>query len=341
MKYLWLKGCAGLGNRLITLASAIKYAQKTDRCIYVDWSDGMFGSLGHNVFYDFFEFCDLKNISDFSIIENMIKQKCTCYPRMLHDVDYNIPVYAERKQQGLFYAYFPMPSRFKIYKYIVSSFRLHQLGYLLGAPSFQSVDKTDMTWGKSFRQRNDGKNMPMGNSLSLSLKEDVVLYADFRPLTSMKDIFLHVKLRDSVLEKINKIADELQIRDAIGVHVRYTDKKPRKEFDNLIKRIQEENRNVFLCTDNDEVIDRLKSDLSNRVIVYPKYIPSVNDGGIHIWASQMNDGELKTKMFEDCVIEMWLLSMTSKLFWQGNSSFSYISKLLMQGKKETIDWTKL
>ena len=40
-KYLVLKGIAGLGNRLCTLANAIGYAQKTGRILLVDEGDNV------------------------------------------------------------------------------------------------------------------------------------------------------------------------------------------------------------------------------------------------------------------------------------------------------------
>lgn len=42
MKYIVLKACAGLGNRLVTLSNAIDYSLKNNRTLYVDWSDGLF-----------------------------------------------------------------------------------------------------------------------------------------------------------------------------------------------------------------------------------------------------------------------------------------------------------
>ena len=49
-KYLVLKGCAGIGNRFITLMKAIQYAKLSRRIIYVDWGDGMFDNVGNNIF---------------------------------------------------------------------------------------------------------------------------------------------------------------------------------------------------------------------------------------------------------------------------------------------------
>jgi len=341
MKVLWLKGCAGLGNRLISIDNAIKYAKKSHRTICIDWSDGMFGAQGHNVFTDFFEVCDIPYLSDVKVAADMLADGCSRYPSMLDADNCNLPVYAERQSKGLFNAYFPFLSRLRGYKYLMSSFRLHTFGYLLGLPSFQACDKTQMSWFKAFSQRNDGKNMPMGGNLSLSLDEDIVLYADFRPMTNMSDVLKHVRLHQDFLNKINTIADDLGIRDAVGVHVRFTDKKANGSFDNLFAKLAKEKRPVFLCTDNEEIVQLFKDNVSYGLVLYQKYIPKVTDGGIHIWASQMNDQELKYKMFEDSIIEMWLLSMTYTLYWQGNSSFSYISKLLMSDNHKCIDWTTL
>ena len=39
-KYLILKGCAGLGNRIFSILNAISYSKKTGRKLIIDWSDG-------------------------------------------------------------------------------------------------------------------------------------------------------------------------------------------------------------------------------------------------------------------------------------------------------------
>ena len=53
-KYLILKGCAGLGNRLFTIMDAISFCEQTNRKLYVDWSDGQFGEYKVNIFHKFF-----------------------------------------------------------------------------------------------------------------------------------------------------------------------------------------------------------------------------------------------------------------------------------------------
>ena len=53
-KYLILKGCAGLGNRLFTIFSALSYCELSNRKLFIDWSDGQFGNKNKNVFRDYF-----------------------------------------------------------------------------------------------------------------------------------------------------------------------------------------------------------------------------------------------------------------------------------------------
>ena len=55
MKAIIVKGVAGFGNRIQTVAGAIIYAEKTNRRLYVDWSDGLYDKKGKNVFSEIFQ----------------------------------------------------------------------------------------------------------------------------------------------------------------------------------------------------------------------------------------------------------------------------------------------
>ena len=69
-KYLILKGCAGLGNRIFSILNAISYCKKTGRKLIIDWSDGQFGKKHNNIFQNFF-FIDDDVFSDISLKENI------------------------------------------------------------------------------------------------------------------------------------------------------------------------------------------------------------------------------------------------------------------------------
>lgn len=93
-KYLVLKGCAGLGNRFITLMKAINYAKMSGRTLYVDWSDGMFGALGKNAFSEYF---DIKGIKccDIEEVMNAYHAGASCYPSKIRKDDLVNPIYPQ------------------------------------------------------------------------------------------------------------------------------------------------------------------------------------------------------------------------------------------------------
>lgn len=343
-KYLILKGCAGVGNRFITLMKALQYARLSQRKIYIDWADGMFGAVGNNVFTEYFKLTGV-NIATLDEIMTAYKNGASTYPRNLIEKDFYSPIYPESSDESSFMIYTPQIANNTLYKVGLSLIPLHKMVYLLGLQSFQRPKKMQgMSWWKSVRTMFDGDNIPLGSNLWPWLQEDIVFFADFRPYVSMKNFTKTVSLTPEFQNFIDMKTDKLYLKDAVGVHIRYTDKKPSGSLDKLIQKLDEHVKdgfNIFLCTDNKDIEEDFKVHFGKHVIITDKYIPKTENGGIHIWASKQQDSELKKKMFEDSLADMWLLSRCQILYWQGNSSFSYISKLLKGNKKLCIDWTKI
>ena len=98
-KHLILKGCAGLGNRLYTLCSAIEYAQKTDRTLLVDWTDGQFAPEGVNAFQKCFDLKEVRAIKSWSEIKNL--QGRTSLPKF----------WKENMDQGVYDLYVQLNSK--------------------------------------------------------------------------------------------------------------------------------------------------------------------------------------------------------------------------------------
>lgn len=343
-KYLILKGCAGLGNRFITLMRAIQYSQLSGRKIYVDWSDGMFDAVGNNVFYEFFEL-NYNKKTTLEQIKEVYKNGGTTYPRNITIEDFDKPIYPESNIESSFKVYSPQISKKTIYKVALSVIPFHKLVYLFGLQSFQRPDKfKDLNWWKVVKTMNDGNNLPLGSNLWPWLKSDIVFFADFRPFCSMKKFNQTIKLKGEYDAVINQMASYMKLSNAIGVHIRYTDKKPQKQLDNLISNLQKEvdgKSKIFLCTDNRDIEDDFVRIFGDKIIKTDKYIPKVEGEGIHIWASLQNDNSLKRQMFEDSLMDMWLLSKCKFLYWQGNSSFSLISRLLIDDDRKCKDWLRL
>jgi len=337
-KYLIVKGVGGVGNRFTSLMKAIKYAKKTNRTIYLEWCDGMFGPTGENIFFKYF---DLKNVaytdSPDEVLELLDKGSST-FPRILHKEDITNALLKN------YYACTPWIAQFPIYKVGMGLVFQYKLGYLFGLQSFQRVDDEKGYWG-AIRDIFKGDNFPLGAALPTWLTQDIVVFADFRPLCSIARLFDYIQLKDSFYQQYKKYADENKFSNVIGVHVRYTDKKPKSQLKKLIGRLQSDlERNaelkIFLCSDNNDIINQFRNIFQDKVIFFEKEMPNVDHGGIHKWAYWYFEEDQKEQLFYDCLADMWLLSMTKYLYWQGNSSFSLISKVIKNDDSTTFDWLK-
>lgn len=344
MKYVVLKGCAGLGNRLITAMKAIQYAKITDRCLFIDWSDGLLGPKGINIFDEYFQIVDkeikLLNTNDKSknILLYILKKGASSYPYSLNEKDINESLY------DCFYCNDTLISKkVPLYRAIISFLFKYKLGMLLGLQCWIRKPKTGVGYKKMLLNINGDDCFCLGGSLKRNMKEDIVLFADFRPLCNMSEFNTTIRLRDTYRKRFEKFAKENGLNNAIGIHVRYTDKKPKRKLVcliNIIERIMlnDENMKLFLSTDNLDIQNMFKTKYNDRVIIYPKYLPENSIIGLHKWAEINVSQNQKKIMFEESLADMYLLSMCKYLFWQGNSSFSYISKLLKDEKSTTVNW---
>lgn len=340
-KFLIVKGCAGLGNRLTTLLKAIEYAKATNRTLFVDWDDGMFAEEGENAFFKYFELKNVNYTSDKNHILQVYREGVSCYPRDLEYEDIEQTVY------NRFHVVTPIVSKFVPYKYLASWFLRDKLTYIAGLQSVQKNGNNVDSYLSALMNICKGDNIPLGGGLSVNHNEDLVLFYDARPIVDMSNLVRYVSLKYDVANLVNSIETKYNIKDAIGVHVRYTDKKPMFFLSRLYKEIGKLLRNnpsqrIFLCTDNNDVVEEFKSRFGDNVFQIEKYLPKVPDGyGIHNWGRVNISVETKKQMAIDCISDMWLLSRCNVLYWQGNSSFSYISKFLKDDSKTTINWMKL
>ena len=337
-KYLVLKGCAGLGNRLITLMGAIRYCERTQRILYVDWADGMFAQEGQNAFTQYFELNG--GVRDRWAIDNALQNGGSTYPQCIKLSDWHQPIYHS-------YSVYTSPiARKTPYKMLMSLFCKGRMSYFAGLQSWWRKEYFPTSHIDVIKRYGKGDNFPIGSLLSYKRNEDVVFYADFRPLVGIKLIFNYLTLKKDIADEINKYADTHGIREAIGIHIRYTDKKPNKKLSRLKLKIDEliarnPRQKIFLCTDNNDIIDDFRKLYGENIIMREKFIPQTKKGGIHHWALNNNDNALKVKMMRDSIMDMWLLGMTKQLYWQGNSSFSYISKIIKNNPSHTYNWMKI
>jgi len=337
-KYLVLKGHCGLGDRLHALLSAIEYAQKTNRVLYIDWTDSLYDQSKRNIFNDYFY---LKNIPHTTDPQEIISSAKSFYPKLWQNVSFHTAlnemyVYATpvniTKIRGIYWLERKFGGRLgrllRYWKYIGSNNK--------------EFKKTDRSAIKSVFS---SKDMSMGCYLGESHKEDVVIFADSVPPIKVKSIHDYLSLDPSIEDTINSFACLHNISDkTIGVHIRNTDLTPNKDINLFVERLKQfmsDNRyeNVFLATDSIEVELLFEKEISN-IIRYPKELIQNNTQGLHNLKSNRIENNKLTTLLAESIIDLWLLSKCNFLFYQGNSSFSIFAQKLKEDESHSIDWLK-
>ncbi len=333
-RYLILKACDGLGNRLFTLAAAIEYAKRTKRVLLVDWSDGQFEEEYFNVFYDYFKLVNLEHIQ--SIVEISEWDELSKYPS-LWGKNPEKKVYSLYKvvQGGLW------GNRLSLRR---KKGRMNML-----ARHWVPIADLEKHVGlrKFFNALFSSRCFPLGGNLQDNINEDVIFYADFIPTFIEEDFSKHIQLSDSFENRIESIGKELGIlgkENILGIHIRNTDKAPKASLENIFDKIRKHHlmdHRVFLATDNLDVKKYFQKKYPD-LITSGAFLLENSKEGLHNWVRNNNkEGKIKRKILEESMIDMWLLSKCDFLLYQGNSSFSALSRILHKEKANCIDWQSL
>ncbi len=336
------KGISGLGNRLRCVASAIEYGKKTNRAIYVDWTDGMFAEKGKNAFNKYFQ------IVDYPHVTSLTDAACeTFYPA----------VYAQLPKDGDIYDCFDrkqMENRYlrKILHYAFEG--LHKLGEK--SPGF---DERVAKWSHSYQcfllkpeyQEKYGETglFTYGSHLAANIDADAVLYVSNIPFYSPDTMRKHIALQPWIEEKVDAFVREKKINeDTVSVHIRASGKKcfgDMQKFAMRLKRFCQEKgiKRVFLCTDNNDAEELFRTAFGGMLVTQEKFIPVIREGetGIHDYARDSGDEELKERLTLEAVIDMFAMTKTRFLFYQFGSTFSEISKVYQQYDPNARSWMSL
>ena len=337
-RYLIVKGCAGLGNRLYTLCSAIVYARRTGRVLVVDWSDGAYGPKGDNVFHHYFSLKGIDTLPSVADIPSS-DRPVSSFPSSWGDdpspavLDLYQPMQPTGIKRRLIERLLPervlQHERLKM---------LHAYFRRKGAPG--PFAKTAYYYVKGILDHN---NFPRGHMLSSRHDEDIVYYVDYWPNIDQSVLLNNVELKPEVDSAIDRFARQERLSEmAVGVHVRYTDLKPGQSIDSLIEMVKQIQNGssppkVFLATDNSEVAGEFSNHFPN-VVEHPKLRPNVGEAPLHKWAEAHGQGDLARRILEESIMDMWLLSRCRCLIFQRNSSFSGVSAILHPDPSRVRGW---
>jgi hypothetical protein len=328
-KYLIVKGCAGLGNRLVTILAAVHYARRNNRKLIVDWEDGQFDKFGVNAFYKTF---DLKNV-DYLISYKDIQG----FDQLSHSSE----LFRIHPQKGIYELYFQESSKYFL--------KLPERFFPKGKWSKLRFCWKPISWSEKISSGSDfnamanvfdGNCLVFGDWLKNRIKQDVLYYVDFLPNISFENIKDNIQPKEFIWKKVNEFAcDHNFDKDVTGVHVRSTDKRPNASIEKFVGDLKEQKKTsrIYLSTDSQEVEDLFKK-IFPDLILYPKFKPKLDKEGLHQWALYNNAEDLKYRIYEDSLIEMLLLSRANYLYYQGNSTFSKISRVFHQNVNQCYDW---
>lgn len=295
------------------MLAAIKYCEVNKRTLIVDWTDAQFDVEGENAFSKCFHVtssvkCGLINAMD-----------------KWDSLSHSSELFKQYRKKGIYDLYIEKQTSF-----------------------FNSLPISFFPKGKlrTLRRRWQPKvagynSLCFGSDLKDNLKEDVIYFMDFLPDISYDNMPYHINLLPEIKSEIAEFRSKNNLSTAIGVHVRYTDKKPSQQVSVLIEHLKKKKeKSIFLCTDS-TYIEELFAKKFKNIILYPKIKPQLSGEGLHQWALYKNQDKLKHVIYKQSVLEMFLLSECNELFYQGNSTFSNISKTYHNNKKNCFDWQKI
>lgn len=327
-KYVIVKGCAGLGNRLLTVFAAIEYAHRTNRILVVDWMDGLYGYPGVNAFSNYFE---LEQVN----YKEVVKQED------LNAISYQtvFPIPFKNKLNYNLYDLYVQIAHPFFRRIPGNSFSFCYLNRLKGFWTLKSESPSKRSLLSYLKLMISKNTLPLGDNLSHDYKEDILIFADYVP-SFYKQHLKSLKLKTKVQNVIDSFCKEFPLHSAVGIHIRNTDMKPTRTVESLVEQIKMEHpdKPVFLSTDDAKLVEMFKGNFNN-VIVYEKYHPPVTaKQGMHQWAQLNNDYEKADVILKDSIIDMYLLSRCELLYYQGNSSFSVLANGLHANPGKSFNW---
>lgn len=328
-RYLIVKGCAGLGNRLVTVLAAIKYAKRNNRILIVDWEDGQFDRFGENAFS---KTLDLKNVDHLGSYKDI---------KDFNMLSHSSKLFKATPQKGIYELYFQESSKvfLKLPESLFPKGILSKLRFCWKpiSPSLNISSDSDL---HALANVFDKDCLEYGDWLKDGYKDDVLYYADFLPNISFENMKEYIQPKAFIQKKVNEFAETHQFdKEVTGVHIRHTDKRPIASLEKFIDKLSKDlsTKRIYLSTDSEEV-EKLFMKQFSDLILFPKYKPKLNSEGLHQWALYNKAEELKYRIYEDSLLEMMLLSKVKYLYYQSNSTFSKVSKAYSQNPVNCYDW---
>jgi hypothetical protein len=290
VRYLLVKGRAGLGNRILGLLTAILYAGLSHRRLVVDWADRTYSDDGKNVFHRYFSspWCDptAEVPSGGSVTPAIWRDHLR---ESVSDLAWRFrDTYSQR---GFRYA---------------SSVDLARIDHPEEIAVFWNFYAPLSVLRPHFSDEHERLKR---------LSSDGIL----------RELLRHgLELRPEIRARVEQFRSDRFGPSMLGVHVRYTDRRAR--LTGILKKVDAVRRHdrcpIFLATDNAEV-QNLFVERYHHVVSTPHwYAPD----GARIHQSRACPDRFQNGV--EALIDLYLLAECDFLVGDSNSSFAKVADLL-------------
>ena len=285
---LLIKAKGGLGNRMLSAASAILYANATDRTWWVDWSDGIYANKPQNAYLLMFQNQQQPPVFNptehefMSVIPTIWKERVDWSPTQLMSQHF-------RKNHSNPLSYRKMSAPF-----IAESDDKQLEVFWSYTSKFGRIRKF---LPKDYRDRDC--------AISMTLKRY------FQPC-------------DLVMKQVDALRDRAAGK-TLGVHIRYTDLKVpiQKVLDRVATCMASEKySSIFLATDS-EYAQQLFTQKFDNVVISDKHLSKENR---QLHTLKVSDSKLDNSYA--ALVDMMVLAKCDALVYCSRSTFAETSRLL-------------
>ena len=232
---LLIKAKGGLGNRVLSAASFILYAELTGKAFKIDWRDGIYANNGQNSYDLLFEKNFENNLNQLDLYaDNVIPKIWQCH---VHDTPSQmIQRYFPRQHSNPF-----------VYRKLSSQL----------VPNVQK-QQLQIVWSYTSKTGRVKKFLNSNQNLQVEIKRILLKY--FSP--------------NADIENELKVFFTQNVGKTLAVHIRHTDLKVSylrvfKQIEECVKRSGYDN--IFLSTDSREIEKLAKAKFDNVVTINKRY----------------------------------------------------------------------
>ena len=310
-----VKGRSGLGNRILSVLTGLLHARRTGRRAVVDWRDSVYSNDGTNVFDELFQCSACGAI-------NEIPTTASVRPGLWRG-------HLEESFEQLRRQHAAVSGRDFARSATVELTKVdHDEAVLIVSTSSAKVALTRSPL------------RAVADELVPTRSTDAVL----RRLLAA-DLLPHPRVR----ERVDVVVGEQLTREAVGVHVRYTDRKARLQeilgkVDALLER--EPGLQVFLATDSIHVRELFERRYVNLLTMPHWYAEAETSPSLSLGAERplyldkihgRPESPDRLRDGVEALVDLYLLAECDRLVIDTSSTFSYVAKLLSRAPSSRID----